>query len=475
MSHLLRPFSHPWLFNYVVFVTLASLDNAAAGVVPPLYALIAKELAVRESLLGGVTSLFLLIVAIAAVLGGYRADQRQRKPLLLGGTLIWGSGMIGTALAPQFWGFLAGQLVTAVGVGAVSAVGFSIVADLVPAQRRGAALSLWSMSQGIGAAVGALLGSSIGAFNWRWPFVIIALLGFLFAALYGFANEPERGQAEPELAPLFAAGGHYRARISLHDLANIWRQSSNRWLLAQSFFFALAYGVTLWVPRWAIARVQAEGYTLQTATIVGNLFVALFSLGAFLSILFGHWGDRLQRRTPRGRPLLATFGLLGSIPFFVALYFIPLQGVNLPTNSNNLIEIGWAVLRSLFQSPWVMAAFAVAFLGLALQAADPPNWAAMITDLNLPEHRGTVIGASRLARAVGNAISVAAGGVLFEALAGRFAPPLNLAVGLSLFQLLVIPAALCYVVVSRVIGQDRRRVQETLRARAAQANAPLSD
>ena len=454
------------LFAFTVFVVLASLDNAAAGVLPPLYAIIARDFATAEAALGFVTAVYFLIVAVAATLWGYQGDSRRRKPLLLYGTLLWGIALILAGSSPTFLHFLLFQMVAAVGVGAISSIGFSVISDLIPARRRGLALSLWSVSQGLGAAFGALLGSTLGAYNWRWPFFLVAALGFFFALLYLFTEEPRRGRAEPELAPIFAAGKSYSHRIAFADIRSILARRSNTWLLWQSFFFSLAYGSTVWVPRWAIARVQAEGYGLEIATIVGNLFIALFSVGSFFSIAAGHWGDRWQRRDPRGRTILSTIGLLGSIPFFVILFFIPFKGVVIPPQGN-LLQIGWAVLVTLFSNGWVTLAFLVALIALALQAIDPPNWAALITDVNLPEHRGTIIGLSRLFRAAGNAISVGLTGVVFALLSADLPSPDNYAVGLALFQILVLPAGLCYVGAGKVIPRDIAWVRQTLVDRAA--------
>lgn len=461
------------LFTFVVFVVLASLDNAAAGVLPPLYAVIARDFATSEAALGGVTAVYILILAVSAVFWGYWGDGRQgdrlgqRKPLLLLGTVVWGTAMCFSGLASDFTHFLWWQMVTAVGVGGISSVGFSVVSDLIPFRRRGLALSLWSVSQGLGAAAGALIASSLGAYNWRLPFFLIAGAGFFFAFLYLFTHEPERGVREPELAPLFAAGGVYKYRISLADLRSIFDRRSTAWLMAQSFFVSLAYGSTVWIPRWAIARVQAEGYTLEVATIVGNLFVALFSVGGFFAIPAGHLGDLWQRRTVHGRAWLGALGLLGSVPFFITLFFLPLKGITIPTDSSLLRIIG-AILISLITNGWVVLAFVIALIGSILVSADPPNWAALITDVNLPEHRGTVIGLTRLVRATGNAVSVGLTGLILAALTANFSPPANYAVGLALFQLLLIPAALCYYAVSQTVAQDIAAVRQTLAHRVTQ-------
>ncbi|MBE2197008.1 MAG: MFS transporter [Anaerolinea sp.] len=446
----------------LVFVTLASLDNAAAGVLPPLYAIIARDLNTNDAALGMVTAVYVLIVAIAAIGWGYRGDRGQRKHILLWGTLIWGCGMVASGLATTFWRLLLWQGVTAVGVGSISSVGFSVISDLIPVHRRGLALSLWSLAQTLGGAFGALLASTVGAANWRWPFFIIATLGFLFALLYLFTPEPARGQAEPELAPLFARGQRYAARIEWVHLRHLLAQGSNRLLLLQSFFMALAYGSTIWIPRWAIARVEAEGFGLETATVVGNLFVTLFGLGLFFSIPAGHLGDRWQQRRADGRVYLAMIGLLGAIPFFILLYFIPLHGIAIPANAA-IWDMAWAVLSSLFRNGWVALGFLVAVIGLALYSFDQPNWAATITAVNLPEHRGTIIGISRLARALGSAFSVGLAGALFTKLGGTAVPPLNYAIGLALFQAFVIPAIICYGFARKTVPADVEQVRQTLR------------
>jgi MFS family permease len=446
-------------------VVLASLDNAAAGVLPPLYALIARDLQASESALGWVTAVYVLVLAAAAVFWGYRGDRGRRQSLLLGGTLVWGTAMCLTGLAQNFGQLLAGQLLTAVGVGSIASVGFSVVSDIIPAGRRGLALSLWSISQGVGNAFGALLASSVGAFNWRIPFFSIAGLGFVFAFLYLFTQEPKRGQAEPELKPLFQRGKQYRHRISWADIKMIFDRRTNRWLMIQGFFLSLAYGSTIWIPRWAIARVQAEGFSLESATIIGNLFVTLFSVGAFLAIPAGHWGDRWQRRNPRGRAILGAVGLLSSIPFLILLFFLPFKDVVIPVDGS-LGRISWAVLVSLVTNGWVALAFMTALVGLALFSAEAPNWAALLTDVNLPEHRGTVAGISRLFRAVANAVSVGLTGMVIGWLTTVYSSPTNYAVGLSLFQLIVIPAGLCYVVIARTAPGDIAAVKRLLVQRA---------
>lgn len=458
----------PKPLRFLIFVVLASLDNAAAGVVPPLYAVMARDFATSEARLGSVTAVYILLIALSAAFIGYRSDQGQRKQWLFWGTLLWGGAMVLSGRAQTVEQFFLWQAVTAVGIGGVSAVGFSVVSDVVPPARRGVALSLWATAQTLGGGLGAGLATIFGGTNWRLPFFVIAAAGFVFALLYLFFTKPtRRGEAEPELTAVYAAGKSYEYRITRADLRYILARHSNRWLLLQRFFLALALGSTIWIPRWAIARVQAEGYSLNDATLIGNLFVFLFNIGGFLAIPAGHLGDRWQRQHPLGRLHLALIGLLGSIPFFVILYFLPLRGVAIPTNGSLFAVIG-TILWELFTNGYVALAFIVALFGVGLFAAEPPNWAALITDLNLPEQRGTVIGLSRLFSAIGNALSVTLTGWLITLLTGRFDPPTNYAIGLALFQLPLLLAAVCYWLMRRHLPGDLTAVRTLLAHRARQ-------
>ncbi len=434
---------------------------------PPLYAIIARDLQADESQLGWITAVYILLLALAAAFWGYRGDKGQRKNLLLYGTIIWGTGMISSGFAQSFWGLFGWQMITAVGVGSIASIGFSIVSDLIPAHRRGFALSLWSISQGIGVTFGSLLASTIGSLNWRWPFFAIAALGLLFAFLYLFTIEPQRGQAEPELQPLFKKGQSYQHLINRHDLKIIIGKQTNRWLIFQGFLLSFAYGSTIWVPRWAIARVQAEGFDLDTATLIGNLFVTLFGIGGFLAIPAGQLGDRLQLKNKRARAIICATGLLISVPFFIALFFIPFKGVVVPTNGT-ILETSWAVLISIVTNGWVALAFLTTLIAISLFSAEPPNRAAILTDVNLPEHRGTVVGISRLSRAIANALSVGLAGLIISSLTTNFPPPLNYAIGLAIFQLIVIPAGLCYIIIAKVAPDEITAVKHLLTQRANQ-------
>lgn len=453
------------IYSVVVFIVLASLDNVAIGLVPPLYGKISGDLAVAKPAVALVTTVTFLLSAVAAVGWAYAGDRGDRKPVLMTGTLLWSAGTGATALAGNYLTFFAAQAVAAVGLGAVASVGFSVVSDLVSPRRRGLVMSFWGLSQGVGTLAGTLLSGVLGHDDWRRPFSAVTVAGLAATVAYLFTYDIPRGRSQPELAGALAAGAEYEHRISRADLPRILERRTNIWLVLQGLTAQFAFGSLVWLPVLFEARAAQQGYSESTAIVVGSVFATLFQLGGVLSIVGGLVGDRLQRRTPRGRALVAAVGVLAALPFYLVLFFVPMR-IDVPDGAGAGTMIR-AVLASVATEPTVAASLATAVLALALTSANSPNWFALIADVNPPEHRGTVYSLGNLVNGIGRAAGNYLVGLTARGLVGSFPPPLNYAIGLAAFQLFFIPTGVMYWLASRTSPRDIERVHELLRERAA--------
>jgi MFS family permease len=447
------------MFTIVVFVALASLDNAAIAVIPGMINTLEERLATSSLALGTLTGTMILVTALTSVPWGYLGDRTARKRLLFWGTLIWATGSLLTATATTYGMLFFWQMVTAVGLGAVASVGFSVVSDLVSPQRRGLALSFWGLSQGIGTMIGGLMASQLGGANPRMPFIVIAVGGFVFAGLYLLTFDVPRGYREPTLE-----GETYEYRIEPSHVPLLWRRMTNRWLIVQGLFAQFAYGSLIWVPLLYQEKVLAQGYSIATAERVGGIFATMITAGALTSILGGHIGDRWQARSKRGRAMLSTIGILGAIPFFLVFFFVPMSGLEVTEGGGTVTIIG-EILSEIATNPWINVAFLSGGLAVALTSADSPNALALVADVNLPEHRGTVFGVTNLANGIGRS----AGNGLTTAVAGgierAFPPPLNYAVGLAIFQIFFIPTGYCYWRAAETSPGDIEAVEHELETR----------
>ncbi|GFJ91848.1 hypothetical protein Prum_054900 [Phytohabitans rumicis] len=420
-----------------------------------------------ESAIGLVTAVSFLVSAVAAVGWAYTGDRTNRKPLLMVGTLLWAAGTAGTGLSGGYAAFFAAQVLAAIGLGAVASVGFSVVSDLISPRRRGLVMSFWGLSQGIGTLAGVLVGGLLGRADWRLPFFVLTAVGLVATLAYAFTYDVRRGQSDAELAGALAGGGEYDYRISRADLPVILGRRTNVWLVLQGLTAQVAFGSLVWLPVLFRERAETQGYSEDTAIVVGSIFATLFQLGGALSIVGGLVGDRLQRRTPRGRALVAAVGILAAVPLYLVLFSVPIR-IDVPDGAGTGAVVR-GVLGSVVTEPTVGLSLLIALVALALTSANSPNWFALIADVNPPEHRGTVYSLGNLTNGVGRAVGNGLVGVVFRALQGPFPPPLNYALGLAAFQLFFVPTGIMYWLASRTSPRDIADVHQLLAQRAEDA------
>lgn len=472
------------VYSVAVFIVLAALDNVAIALPPPLLSPISREFGVSEPAIAAAVAANLLLTAVAAVGWAYYGDRGNRKRLLMAGTLLWAAGIGATAYANGYLAFLGAQAVAGIGLGAVASVGFSVISDLISPRRRGLVMGLWGLSQGLGTLAGVALAGLVGATDWRAPFRLLALVGLAATVAYLLTYDIRRGQSEPRLRALYEAGGEYPHRITVADLPRIAGRRTNLWLVAQGLTAQVAFGSLVWLPRLFQAKAEELGYPEPTAIAVGSVFTVVALSAAVLALAGAMVGDRLQRRNPRARAMVAAVGAIGAAPLFVGLFFFPMS-LDLPTDAGldqRLIVLG--VLRSLVTEPSMTLTFLVALVAIALMSAQSPNWYALLTEVNPPEHRGTAFSAGNLVNGIGRTAGTYLVVRTFEAMERALPPPLNYAAGLALFQLFLIPTGVMYWLASRTSPQDIAEMDALLASRAGpppavptqpQRPSPLAD
>lgn len=454
------------VFTVVVFVIIASLDNAALTLVPALSIQIGSELSMSDTTVGATVGGVALITALSSVPWGYFGDRLRRKRLLIVGTVIWAAGVALTATAATGWQFVLYQLLAAVGLGSIASVGFSVITDFVSPRRRGLAMSLWGLSQGAGSLFGLLGASLLGGDDFRRPFLLLAGVALAAALPLLLAFDAPRGFREPALAAVHESPAGYTYRIDRSHLRSIVRTRTNVWLMAQGLFAQLAYGSLGWVARLYQEKVLAEGYSTGTATAVGGLFAALFFAGGLFSVVGGHIGDRWQRRHPGGRAKLSAIGILAAIPFLVGFLVMPLRGLDVTDGAGGSTLVV-EVLASLVTNPWVGGAFLMALVAIGFSSVDSPNWFALVADVNLPEHRGTVFGFGNLANGVGRSLGNGLTPSLADALRTAVPPPFNWVTSLAVFQSAFLPTGYAYHRAAGTSPGDVAAVDRVLESRGA--------
>lgn len=124
-------------------------------------------------------STYAFSAGISSFLAAFYANQYDRKKILIRAYLGFLAGTLACGLAPGYEWLLIARTVAGLFGGLLSAQLISIIADLIPFERRGAA-----MGKVMGAfAVASTLGIPFALYlanliSWQAPFILVALLGF---------------------------------------------------------------------------------------------------------------------------------------------------------------------------------------------------------------------------------------------------------------------------------------------------------
>lgn len=454
------------VFTIFVFVALASLDNAVVGLFPPLFSSIANDLGIHISSLGVVSAINIFVTSLSSIFWGYLADKGNRKRLIIIGTIIWSISVFMTAYSTSYYQLIIYQVLTGIGLGCIGSIGFSVLTDYIPHNWRGMLMSLWGLSQGFGGIAGSVMASIIATESgWRRPFIILAWLGMLFIFLYFFIKEPKKGAAEPELKDLVGEGFEYKYSIEFHHIKEIIGKESNKWLILQTFFINIATGTLIWLPTLYISKIETQGYSKEASLIAAGFLFALLQIGGLSSVYFGYLGDKLQNNSYRGRSMLAAASIFIAMPLYILMFITPMKNLRIPDSPNSMLILS-GLLKEILLNPWMLVMFLLAIGATAAQSANSPNWLALITDVNLPEHRATAFSIANLMNGAGRAIGNMLIGVVLKYISHSYHEPDNYILTLSLFQIFFIPAVYCYIKVAKENGKDIRKVKSTLLRRA---------
>lgn len=134
-----------------------------------------------EALIGIAIGIYGLAQAIFQIPFGLLSDRIGRKPLIIGGLLIFVLGSVIAALSDSIWGVILGRALQ--GSGAIAAAVMALLSDLTREQNRTKAMAFIGVSFGVTFAIAMVLGPiithSLGLNALFWMIAILATCGIL--------------------------------------------------------------------------------------------------------------------------------------------------------------------------------------------------------------------------------------------------------------------------------------------------------
>lgn len=171
------------------------------GVLSPALPALGLQFNVPTGSLAWVFTLYLLVTVASITIASTLADRYGRRVVYLSCVALFGLASILAISAPNFEIFLLARALQALGAGGIFPVATAAIGDVVPANRRGAALGMVAATWGLAAVIGPTIGGLVTHFiSWRWIFaanVPLSIAVIALARIYVPAHAPRvRGKLD---------------------------------------------------------------------------------------------------------------------------------------------------------------------------------------------------------------------------------------------------------------------------------------
>ncbi|WP_288500965.1 MFS transporter [uncultured Erwinia sp.] len=145
---------------------------------------VASSFHITEPQAGNAIASYALGVVVGAPVIAVIAARMVRKHLLLALMALFFIGNVGSALVGSYHGLIIARFLTGLPHGAYFGVASLVAASLVPAGKRGRALSALMLGLTIATLIGVPLGSWVGqVFNWHVVFGFVGVIGLVTCML----------------------------------------------------------------------------------------------------------------------------------------------------------------------------------------------------------------------------------------------------------------------------------------------------
>lgn len=294
--------------------------------------------AISDAQFGLLVSAYTLAAGASGLLASTYIDRFGRKRLLLALYTLFGLATLACGLAPTYGTLMVARILAGAFGGVLSALSQTIVADVVPFERRGRAMGIvmtsFSLSTVAGVPLGLILAEHGG---WHLPFLAIAALVAVLAV------------AAARTLP--AMSGHLQAasgRTALGGIAQVLADPNHRWaFLFSALIMFTGFTVIPYITIYMQTNAGVRPDQIPLVYLCGGV-VTLFTARLF-GVLTDRWGK------------VATFrclALAGALPLLgiTLVHGVPLWAVLLVSTlmfalmSGRMIP-GMAIITSAAQAP----------------------------------------------------------------------------------------------------------------------------
>jgi MFS transporter, Spinster family, sphingosine-1-phosphate transporter len=293
-----------------LLIGLNLLNYIDRYILPGEVSLVQSEFQLTQQQIGALTTGLFLTYMFTAPLTGWLGDRFRRKPLIIGGAVLWSLATLASAWVHDYRTLFIRHALVGVGEATFGIFAPTVLADFYPERDRNRILSIFYIAIPVGAALGYVAGGQLGTlWGWRAPFFVCAIPGLIIAALYGWlGHEPERG-----------ASDHLKPTA---DRATVLGLFGNGAFLTGTFGLAMLTfamgGISAWVPNFL---EKFAGLSMAKAS---SMVGAITVVDGIAGTLVGGWvAQRWLRTDHRALYLLSFWSVALTLPFGALVFFGP--------------------------------------------------------------------------------------------------------------------------------------------------------
>lgn len=208
-----------WLF-LVTLAGLGMIGPFSIDTVFPAFAQLGEQWGVSEIALQQIVSVYLLAFAAMSLFHGPLSDALGRRPVVIGGLVVYTLAAVGCALSPNLTVLLVFRALQGFSAGAGQIISRAMVRDVFADAQAQRTMAHISMIFGLAPALAPILGGWVlVAGDWRWIFWFLVGLGIVLLAVVILGM--------PETHPI-ARRTAFSPRGVGHNLLEVWRLPAGR-------------------------------------------------------------------------------------------------------------------------------------------------------------------------------------------------------------------------------------------------------
>jgi EmrB/QacA subfamily drug resistance transporter len=384
---------------------------------------------------------FAVLLITAAAIG----DRFGRRNFYAAGLALFVAASAACALAPSVGLLIAARTVQGAGAAFIATLGLALLSAAFPAERRGAAIGIFSAITGLAVASGPLVGGAIvQGINWEWIFWVNVPIGLVAIPLVLTRMRESHG-------PLSALDFRGLTLVTLAAFGLVWglvRGNQTGWgsaevLASLTVGVSLIAGFVAWElrarePMLPMRFFRSRAFSAGNAAIFFT-FASLFGTVFFYAQLlqtglgYGPLGAGL-RLLPYTATFMTVAPIAGALADRIGERPLLVGGLTLQT-----VGMAWLAMTAKPDLPYshMLAPFIIAGVGVSLALPSAQN---SVLGSVANEALGKAAGVNSMVRELGGVFGIAAAVAVFAATGGYasaqaftdgFGPAIGVSAGLA--------------------------------------------